>query len=129
MTSRSAALILVVDDDAAAAAGMADALTAAGYGVRIAPNSLEGLIAVEQQPPALIVLDWGLPFIAGHIFLWALRAGVYDPPPVVALVDRTSDPASVCAAGARAVLTQPLAAGELLRVVRGVLRGVRVVTA
>ena len=128
MTSRDAAMILVVDDDAAEAAGIADVLTAAGYRVSVRLDSLSGLFAVEQAAPALVILDWGLPFLTSDIFLSVLRDGLAAPPPVIVLLGSNGDSESARAAGARATLTQPQDADELLRTVRGALRGERVVT-
>lgn len=99
--------ILVVDNGDYAAT-VADALTAVGYVVSRTPRGLAGLVAVEEEEPALIVLSWGMPFIDGRVFLAALRAGLPMPPPVVALVDPSDDPALVREAGAHAVLSKPV---------------------
>jgi DNA-binding response OmpR family regulator len=112
--------ILVVDDGDGATT-VADALTAVGYAVSRTPRGLAGLVAVEEEEPALIVLSWATPFIDGRVFLTALRTGLSAPPPVVALVDPGDDPAPVRDAGARAVLPKPVDARSLVDEVRRLL--------
>ncbi len=112
--------ILIVDDDAVQAAAIIRVLTAAGYAVSHRRDGFAGLIAVEQEQPALVVLDWTLPFITGEIFLHALQAGLDRPLPVVALL-----PADVAGylqpAGVAAGLPTPVDGATLVRVVREVL--------
>ncbi len=115
--------ILVVDDDADEVTAIVHALTAAGYQVESRSDALAGLIAVEEAQPAVVVLDWGLPFIHGPTFLTVLRTGLPGPPPVVALVGGGDDPAAVRKAGACAVLSQPPDTGALLRLVGTLLGG------
>ena len=121
MVDDSGAHILVVDDDPAETAALAQALTAAGYQVSTRPDSLAGLSAVEEEQPALVILDWDLPFIGGDIFLLALRTGLPAPPPVVALLDPRDDPAGARAAGAYTSLPQPVDPDALVRVVAAIL--------
>ncbi len=94
--------VLLVDDDPAAAERFATALRAQGYTVALATDSLQGLVAVEAWMPALVVLDWALPFIPGRIFLSSLRVGLDEPPPVLVL-DGTN-PSEALVAGASAVV-------------------------
>ena len=114
-------LVLVVDGDATRAAGIAQALAAAGYRVTVRTESLEGLIAVEKERPDLIVLEWGMPFIGGDIFLYALRAGLTQPPPVVAIGDAEVSREGVLDAGASAYLPGTPLPGELIEVVSALL--------
>lgn len=121
MTFVAGMRILVVTGDAARAADLRAALTAAGYAVIVRTDSLEGLIAVEKDSPALVVLDWAMPFIDGAIFVHALRAGLHHPPPVVAFAGPATDPAAVRGAGATAVLPAPPDSGDVVQAVRHVL--------
>ena len=82
VTAHTQRRILVVDDSEGAAA-VSDALTAVGYLVSRTARGLAGLVAVEEEAPALIILWWAMPFIDGRIFLTALRSGLTAPPPVV----------------------------------------------
>jgi DNA-binding response OmpR family regulator len=107
--------VLVIHRDAATAQHLATLLAAAGARVRIATDSLDGLVAVEQSLPALIVLDWHLPFTDGAIFLRALRAWTPTPPPVVALGADDDARDGIAAAGACAALTLADAPGRLAR--------------
>jgi DNA-binding response OmpR family regulator len=95
----------VIHHDAAEAQRLAAILSEAAYTVRIETDSLDGLLAIEQQLPALIVLDWHLPFIDGAIFLRALRAWAPDLPSIVALISEGDDRCSIRQAGACAALT------------------------
>ena len=115
-------LLLVVDDDPAEAALIADALTAAGYTVITRPDGLRGLLAVEDQPPALIILDWALPFLTGEIFLYALRTGLPRPPPVVVLADHVDEVVAMQAAGTHTVLLRPVDPAILLSTVQRLLQ-------
>ena len=65
--------ILIIDDDAAIQATVAEILHDEGYEVRTAGNGLEGLAALEQQLPALILLDMLMPVLDGWGFVQALR--------------------------------------------------------
>src|SRR5262245_32036515 len=108
------ARILVVSADTGVASAASAALGAAGYDVRWERDSLAGLVAVESWQPALVVLDWALPFISGAIFLHTLTTGLAAPPPVIALVD----PAAVAdarRAGASAALVRPVAIPQVVQ--------------
>ena len=95
--------ILIVEDDAAHAAALSVALAAAGYAIQRSTDAVSGLVAVQARRPAVIVLNWQLPFVGGQVFVRALREGLATPPPVVA-VDASGDPAAALAAGAAVVL-------------------------
>ena len=113
--------VLIVDDDVDRATRLATALAGVGYAVSLRDNSLEGLVAVEDEQPALVILDWGLPFIDATTFLHALRAGLPIPPPVVALLDAATDPAAAARAGARASLHTAADPNEIVQLVRALL--------
>ena len=123
MTSVAARRVLLIDDDAAESARLAATLTAAGYAVMTFADALSGLLAIETQSPALIILAWTIPFISGETILFALRTGLDHPPPVIALIDAAHDLATVRAAGASAVLRRPPESTALLRTVEAVLAG------
>ena len=75
--------ILVIDDDPAILATVADILRDEGYAVRTAANGAEGLAAVEQQRPALILLDMRMPVLDGWGVTRALRERGLRVPVVV----------------------------------------------
>lgn len=122
-TADRGALILVVDDDTVETTAAVQALNASGYQTLARPDGLTGLIAVEEVHPALVVLDWGLPFLTGDTFLFALRTGLAMPPPVIAVLDASDDPAPPRASGARATLARPLDLAALVAAVHTILGG------
>ena len=65
--------ILIVDDDPAILATVAEILHDEGYSVRTAGNGMEGLAALEQQLPALVLLDMRMPVLDGWGFVQAMR--------------------------------------------------------
>jgi CheY-like chemotaxis protein len=75
--------ILVIDDDPAILATVAEILHDEGYRVRMAGNGMEGLTALEQQLPALVLLDMRMPVLDGWGFVQALRKRGLQVPFVV----------------------------------------------
>ena len=115
------ARILVVDDDNRQADRIVAILNDAGYQVSREADSLNALLAVEDEQPALVLLDWNMPFIDGIVFTHSVRVGMMEPPPVVALIPRDGDAAATLRAGARTYLRVPADADTLLRIVRELL--------
>jgi len=62
---------------------VAEILHDEGYAVRKADNGMEGLAALEQQQPALILLDMRMPVLDGWGFVRALRERGLEVPLVV----------------------------------------------
>ena len=110
--------ILVVDSDGEQAEKIERELTCAGYAVICKADSMDGLVVVEKDAPALIVLNWAMPFISGALFTDAVRRGTPNPPPVVAIAGPDIDPASVRRAGASAWLPAPPDMETLIEMVR-----------
>ena len=57
--------VLVIEDDGMLRAFYASALMFAGYRVITAADGVEALRLVEEEPPAAVVLDLGLPTLSG----------------------------------------------------------------
>jgi DNA-binding response OmpR family regulator len=116
-------LVLVVHRDAAAGQRLTTALQAAGYAVQSERDGLDGLLTVEHHHPALVVLDWHLPFLDGALFMRALRIWAPVRPAVIALVTAADDPTMVQHLGAAAVLAAGDAATPepVVRLVRELL--------
>jgi two-component system sensor histidine kinase/response regulator len=68
------ATILVVEDDTALLEGLRDMLELAGYSVLIARNGLEGLAALQNCVPDMIVSDINMPRMDGYQFYSQVRA-------------------------------------------------------
>lgn len=66
--------ILVVDDDALQREVLAAALSAQGWTVRTAANGVEGLAALREEPPDVLVLDLMMPALDGPSLLEEMRA-------------------------------------------------------
>lgn len=65
--------ILVVEDDALLQKMMADVLESAGYAVVMADNGHEGLLALAEHQPQLVVSDVSMPVMDGFAFYTAMR--------------------------------------------------------
>ncbi len=65
--------ILVVDDDPSAEAYLSLTLRQAGHTVRSARNGLEALLAIEKDPPALVISDMKMPVMDGLELLAHVR--------------------------------------------------------
>jgi two-component system, OmpR family, KDP operon response regulator KdpE len=114
--------ILVVDDEPALARALAINLRAHGYDVAIAANGRAALVAASAQPPALVVLDLGLPDMDGVEVVEGLRG--WSTVPVLVLSARHEQTQKVAAldAGADDYITKPFGMDEFLARVRAALR-------
>ena len=84
------ASVLVVEDDSATRAVLRRALEKEGWQVREAENGRVGLERVEEQAPALILLDLMMPEMDGFEFIDSLRARQpTGAPPVVVITAKT----------------------------------------
>lgn len=77
--------VVLVDWDEGEAHALAAAFAAAGWEASVRLNSIDGLVAVEDERPALVVLRWDMPYIDGDTFVRAMAAGLATPPPVLVL--------------------------------------------
>ena len=116
-------LILVVDTRAEQARRLEAALARNGYRVDWCADSVDALIAIEDNPPALVILNWKMPFIHGAVIVRAMQVALRSPPPVVALIEPGDTPPNLAPGGPQAFLRTPLELTPLLRVVHAVLDG------
>ena len=65
--------ILLIEDDLDTRDMLARVLSGEGYAVKVAANGWEGLLAAENPPPDLILLDIMLPGMDGVSFMRSLR--------------------------------------------------------
>jgi len=114
--------ILVVDDEPQIARMLRTQLTARGYEVEHAATGNEGLLAVGENPPDVVLLDVGLPDMDGLEVCKRLRE--WSQVPVVFLTVREEERTKVQAldAGGDDYITKPFGMPELMARVRAVLR-------
>lgn len=112
--------ILVIDDDSAILMTVADILSDEGYRVRTAANGVEGLAAIEQQRPALILLDMRMPILDGWGVARVLREQGISVPLVV--MTAAQDMRWGQEIGAAHTLSKPFDLLDLLRVVAQLIR-------
>ncbi|WP_068922759.1 response regulator transcription factor [Planobispora rosea] len=66
--------ILVVEDDTDIRDLIVLQLRQDGHQVRTASSGPEALAAIERQPPDVVILDWGLPYLSGPQVCRRVRA-------------------------------------------------------
>jgi two-component system KDP operon response regulator KdpE len=118
------ARILIVDDEVSIQRAVAPLLRSQGYNVDIVGSGLEALTLLRTQPPDLVVLDLGLPDIAGTEVCRRIRGE--SAVPVVVLSARNAEADKVLALdlGADDYVTKPFGPDELLARIRVALRRV-----
>ncbi len=115
--ARHARPILIVDDDHEILAAERQVLADEGFSVREAHDGAEALVAMDEDPPAMIVLDVNMPGIDGPTFARELRFRLKHVPLII--LTAAPDPkheADRC--NAEAYLAKPFHAEELLKLVR-----------
>jgi len=115
--------ILVVDDDESTRDVVAAALEGAHAQVQVAASAAEARQRLQQDVPALIIADLGMPLEDGFSFIRGLREGGARNVPAIALsayADQASREAAL-AAGFSAFLAKPARADALLALVRTLL--------
>lgn len=115
--------ILVVEDERKIARLLEIELESEGYGVRLAPDGVEGWAAYKEGGAALILLDVMLPGIDGLELLRRIRE-VDAVTPVLMLTARgaVKDKVAGLDDGANDYVTKPFEMEELLARIRALLR-------
>jgi DNA-binding response OmpR family regulator len=114
---RFARPVLIVDDDDATRSAERAVLTEDGFRVTEARDGEEAMRAIQNDPPALVVLDIQMPGVDGPSFARDLRMTLKRVPLVILTgVEDPKHEADRC--NAEAFLSKPFDAPELLRVVR-----------
>ena len=114
--------ILVIEDDPRIAAVVADALRETARSVRRAGSAAEGLAAIRETPPELIVLDLGLPDLSGPSVCRKLREETRVPIVVLTARHGERETVQVLNAGADDYVTKPFSAAVLVARVQAQLR-------
>jgi excisionase family DNA binding protein len=120
----AAALVLVVDDDGPLRAFVRTSLEGEGHVVREAGSAEEGLAALEEELPDLILLDVMMPQMDGWDMLRRVqeRHGV-DAIPVIMYSGKLDRTAEAADRGAQAFLGKPFDPRQLLDATRQLLGG------
>lgn len=121
------ARILVVDDDPDIRAVIAAMLVTVGLIVTAKESAEEALVAVEQEPFDLLVLDWNLPKMTGLDLCRMIRRDKHKLLPVLFLTANASsqDMIDAFACGADDYMVKPFHAPELSARIFSLLRRTR----
>lgn len=114
--------ILVIEDDTELRRGLLRFLSDAKFATSAAATGMAGLKAAIETHPDLVVLDLGLPDIAGQEVLTMIRVVSQVPIIVATGSDDERTIIALLNAGADDYLVKPFAAGQLVARVRAVLR-------
>jgi two-component system, OmpR family, response regulator MprA len=108
--------ILVVEDDADLRHLFSTHLRLAGFHVDAVGDGLAALRHLDEDPPDLLVLDLGLPFVPGEYIAREVAARAHTH--LIPVVVVTGQPAVDVATVAACVLTKPVELGELVSTVK-----------
>jgi len=114
--------ILVIDDEPQIHRFLRPALEASGYAVERADTAGDGLAMARARPPALILLDLGLPDMDGQDALVQLRTVSQVPVLVLSARDQEAEKVMALDNGADDYVEKPFGLDELLARVRAALR-------
>lgn len=114
--------VLVVDDDPYLLRALRITLQAHGYEVTTAADGRSALLAAPQHPPALVILDLGLPDMDGTSVIRELRSWSQVPILVLSARHGSEDKVQALDAGADDYITKPFGLDELLARLRALLR-------
>jgi len=114
--------VLVVDDDPYLLRALRITLRAHGYDVTVAEDGRSALQAAARVPPALVILDLGLPDLDGTTVLAKLRSWSEVPVLVLSARHGSADKVQALDAGADDYITKPFGLDELLARLRALLR-------
>lgn len=116
--------LLFIEDDDAIRLALSMALEDEGYRVNEAANGADGLLAFEQSPPDLVLLDLRLPDMSGFDVCRILRSRSIVPIIMITAQTDTHDMVAGLEAGADDYVTKPVVPKELAARIRALLRRV-----
>lgn len=118
--------VLLIEDDDEIADAVEFTFTEHGFAVRRAADGDDGLRLARIQPPDLVLLDLGLPGLAGLDLFQALRRMLPAIPIIIVTArDGEADRVTGLELGADDYVTKPFSPRELVARARTVLRRVR----
>lgn len=117
--------VLVIDDEVQLRRLLRFTLEDAGYVVREAPTGRAGLVATAHRQPDVIVLDLGLPDMAGVDVLRQLREWTDLPVLILSVLGQEVNKVAALDAGADDYLLKPFGGAELLARLRALLRRIK----
>lgn len=122
MPESSAPLIAIIEDEPPIQKFLQASLNVEGFRTIQATTAKEGLKAITQEHPALVLLDLGLPDMDGIAVIQSVRG--WSSVPIIVLSARGEEKNKIEAldAGADDYLTKPFGVGELLARIRNALR-------
>jgi two-component system CheB/CheR fusion protein len=117
--------VLVVDDDSGTREAVTEMLEGTGAQVRVAQSAAEGLVAVEDFRPEVVLCDIAMPGEDGYSFIRRMRAlglgrgGGAPPPPALALTALAGeeDRRRALSAGFQMHVSKPMDMNRLTRAV------------
>ena len=118
-------LVLVVDDEPHICLLVRETLKQAGMSVRSAADGRQALLALEEQDPALILLDVGLPDIDGFSLCQRIREVSHAPIIMLTARHRDDDVVRGFKAGADDYVTKPFSPRELVSRIQALLSRAR----
>jgi two-component system KDP operon response regulator KdpE len=113
---------LVIDDEPQMRRLLRVTLEANGYEVFDVATGQDGIVQAAQRRPEIILLDLGLPDLAGVEVLKRIREWSRVPVIILSVRDREHDKIAALDAGADDFVTKPFSSGELLARLRTTLR-------
>lgn len=116
--------ILIIDDEPQIRKLLEITLQTNGYSTKSAFSAREGLVMAGNHPPALIILDLGLPDENGHVVLKKLRQWYTNPVIILSVQKDEEDIIAALDNGANDYLSKPFRTGELLARIRSAMRDV-----
>ena len=115
--------ILVVDDDQSIRETIERGLRLEGFKARSVPNGEQAIKEVEENHPALMVLDINMPEINGIQVIRYLRSVHFEIPIcVLSARDEVADRVAGLEAGADDYIVKPLSFDELIARIKALLR-------
>lgn len=121
-TERTGARVLIIDDEPQIRKLLKVTLQAHQYEIYESATAESGMLEASMHHPDLVILDLGLPDMAGIEVLRRLREWSSVPVIVLTAKDREEDKIEALDAGADDYVTKPFGMGELVARMRVALR-------